>query len=193
VVDSKENGGGGYGSQRLWGTMAWGLGSWVVGGVIDQFGYSGMFTWTYVWSAVLVALLFCHPTTRPEVVTCEDSGPRVCQVQSKESGWDQAKSQVVQRPNGGHGNGQSDTVSENASAETTLLPNLHPPSTPSPHKASPIQQLRSLGRMLLSPSPIGAKAGTPPSPLRPFLIVVLTYGTVMVLVSPPPEKETFLN
>jgi len=53
-----------YGSQRLWGSVAWGLGSFLVGSAIDQWGYDGIFYWTYGFSAALLLLLACQPAPR---------------------------------------------------------------------------------------------------------------------------------
>eukprot|EP00613_Pedinella_sp_CCMP2098_P083044 CAMPEP_0171991978 /NCGR_PEP_ID=MMETSP0993-20121228/277707_1 /TAXON_ID=483369 /ORGANISM="non described non described, Strain CCMP2098" /LENGTH=453 /DNA_ID=CAMNT_0012645017 /DNA_START=509 /DNA_END=1870 /DNA_ORIENTATION=- len=63
---------GGYGSQRLWGTLAWGTGSWLVGTFIDRFGYDAVFVWTYLWSGILLALLLCHPTPQKSSHTGEN-------------------------------------------------------------------------------------------------------------------------
>lgn len=53
-----------YGSQRLWGSVAWGLGSFLVGSAIDHWGYDGIFYWTYGFSAALLLLLACQPASR---------------------------------------------------------------------------------------------------------------------------------
>jgi len=71
VVEAHERSGG-YGSQRLWGTLAWGTGSWLVGTFIDRFGYDAVFVWTYLWSGILLALLLCHPTPQKSSHTGEN-------------------------------------------------------------------------------------------------------------------------
>jgi PPP family 3-phenylpropionic acid transporter len=53
-----ERSGDSYGSQRLWGSLATGLGSWLLGSLIDAHGFDAMFNWTYAWYLVLVILLF---------------------------------------------------------------------------------------------------------------------------------------
>lgn len=58
-----ERHGGGYGAQRLWTGVAWGLGSYFVGVVIDARGYDAIFTWTYGFAALVVVLLVLRPGT----------------------------------------------------------------------------------------------------------------------------------
>jgi predicted MFS family arabinose efflux permease len=53
----------GYGSQRLWTGIAWGLGSMFVGRFIDRFGYTAIFYWTYLFSALVVVLLIFRPAS----------------------------------------------------------------------------------------------------------------------------------
>lgn len=53
----------GYGSQRMWTGIAWGLGSMCVGRFIDFFGYSAIFYWTYTFSALVVLLLVFRPAS----------------------------------------------------------------------------------------------------------------------------------
>ena len=53
----------GYGSQRLWTGVAWGLGSMFVGRFIDSFGYNAIFYWTYLFSALVVLLLVFRPAS----------------------------------------------------------------------------------------------------------------------------------
>ena len=51
----------GYGGQRLWTGVAWGVGSLSVGVAIDRFGLSAIFTWTYACTAAVLALLCRAP------------------------------------------------------------------------------------------------------------------------------------
>lgn len=53
--------GAGYGAQRLWTGIAWGCGSYVVGGIIDARGYDAAFWWTYGFSGLVLAMLFLRP------------------------------------------------------------------------------------------------------------------------------------
>ena len=60
TVDGKVNVGG-YGSQRLWGSLAWGCGSYVIGHLIDVWGFDVIFYWTYFFSALLLVLVYLKP------------------------------------------------------------------------------------------------------------------------------------
>jgi MFS family permease len=44
----------GYGKQRLWGSIAWGLSSLCAGSIIDMFGEGAIFVYTYVASGILL-------------------------------------------------------------------------------------------------------------------------------------------
>ncbi|KAJ1451391.1 hypothetical protein M885DRAFT_16678 [Pelagophyceae sp. CCMP2097] len=64
--------GAGYGAQRLWTGLAWGLGSFVVGVVIDRHGYGAIFTWSYASTALLLVLLACRPDAPASRKSVED-------------------------------------------------------------------------------------------------------------------------
>jgi len=54
VLRLVENTSEGYGRQRLWGSVAWGLSSLCAGTIIDQFGEGSIFTYTYLTSGLLL-------------------------------------------------------------------------------------------------------------------------------------------
>ena len=54
VLRLVENTSEGYGRQRLWGSVAWGLSSLFAGTIIDRFGEGSIFTYTYLTSGLLL-------------------------------------------------------------------------------------------------------------------------------------------
>merc|ERR1712196_730377 len=61
AVHGKENKGEGYGNQRLWTGVAWGVGSFATGLLIDSFGFDAIFVWTYSGVAALFMLMCAVP------------------------------------------------------------------------------------------------------------------------------------
>jgi len=59
VIDGKDSAG--YGSQRLWTALAWGVGSMGVGHCIDLYGFEAMFGLTYFLSFLVVRLIVFRP------------------------------------------------------------------------------------------------------------------------------------
>jgi PPP family 3-phenylpropionic acid transporter len=53
IEGSKE----GYGEQRLYGSLAWGIGAFIVGVLIDQFGMNSMFAFTYLFQAIALGIV----------------------------------------------------------------------------------------------------------------------------------------
>jgi len=54
VLRLVENTSEGYGRQRLWGSVAWGLSSLCAGTIIDRYGEGSIFTYTYLTSGLLL-------------------------------------------------------------------------------------------------------------------------------------------
>ena len=56
----------GFGQQRLFGSIAWGVGAFVVGSLIDSFGMSSMFYFTYFFQSVSLLIVWgVLPSTLP--------------------------------------------------------------------------------------------------------------------------------
>jgi len=55
----------GYGLQRLWTCLAWGVGSALSGYLIDVFGFGAMFLWTYGGTFLLCTLLMLRQAPSP--------------------------------------------------------------------------------------------------------------------------------
>ena len=51
----------GYGSQRLWTAVAWGVGSWGAGKAIDAYGFDAIWWWYYTGTAALLLLIASCP------------------------------------------------------------------------------------------------------------------------------------
>jgi hypothetical protein len=51
----------GYGSQRLWTAVAWGVGSWGAGKAIDIYGFDAIWWWYYCGTAALLLLIVACP------------------------------------------------------------------------------------------------------------------------------------
>lgn len=54
----------GYGQQRLYGSLAWGIGAYMVGILIDRYGTNSMFYFTYFFQIVSLAIVFRYLPTR---------------------------------------------------------------------------------------------------------------------------------
>ena len=63
----------GYGSQRLWTAVAWGVGSWGAGKAIDAYGFDAIWWWYYCGTAALLALILGYST--PETLRVENKQP----------------------------------------------------------------------------------------------------------------------
>mmetsp|Transcript_51744 Transcript_51744/g.70550 ORF Transcript_51744/g.70550 Transcript_51744/m.70550 type:complete len:402 (+) Transcript_51744:48-1253(+) len=57
----EDRAGAGYGAQRIAGSVAWGFGSYLVGHLIDRYGWSAMFSVTYLCSGGVLVLLAAAP------------------------------------------------------------------------------------------------------------------------------------
>jgi hypothetical protein len=55
----------GYGQQRLYGSLAWGMGAYVVGMLIDTYGTNSMFYFTYFFQFISLAIVLRYLPTRP--------------------------------------------------------------------------------------------------------------------------------
>jgi hypothetical protein len=56
----------GYGSQRLWTAVAWGVGSWGAGKAIDVYGFDAIWWWYYCGTAALLLLIVACPYSNRE-------------------------------------------------------------------------------------------------------------------------------
>ena len=67
----------GYGQQRMYGSLAWGLGAYMVGMMIDAYGTDSMFYFTYFFQIVSLIIVFKYLPTKPTGVnslsTLDDS------------------------------------------------------------------------------------------------------------------------
>jgi predicted MFS family arabinose efflux permease len=55
----------GFGQQRMFGSLAWGIGAWIVGALIDEFGMGSMFYFTYFFQFVsLIIVMNALPSTK---------------------------------------------------------------------------------------------------------------------------------
>lgn len=63
----------GYGQQRLYGSLAWGIGAYVVGILIDKYGTNSMFYFTYFFQIVSLAIVLKYlPTRTTSIMSRED-------------------------------------------------------------------------------------------------------------------------
>ena len=58
-----------YGLARVWGSIGWAIASPCVGFLIDQHGIGVVFTYTYVWSAIFIAMILSQPLCCPGATT----------------------------------------------------------------------------------------------------------------------------
>mmetsp|Transcript_25921 Transcript_25921/g.46985 ORF Transcript_25921/g.46985 Transcript_25921/m.46985 type:complete len:449 (-) Transcript_25921:265-1611(-) len=74
----------GYGPQRLWGSVAWGLSSLCAGAILDRFGEGAIFGYTYVISGVLLAFFLALRRVIPRSSTkrSDDESPQKKESQS---------------------------------------------------------------------------------------------------------------
>lgn len=74
----------GYGQQRMFGSIAWGLGAWMVGYLIDLFGFHSIFWYTYFFNVCTFCLVFfCIPST---LLNSKDSSSSISKLSSTSGG-----------------------------------------------------------------------------------------------------------
>lgn len=73
----------GYGKQRLWGSIAWGVSALFAGILLDKFGGGAIFVYTYASSALFLAFLFALRRILP-TVRCKRREPK---SEAKSLGW----------------------------------------------------------------------------------------------------------
>eukprot|EP01051_Picozoa_sp_SAG22_P020589 SAG22_NODE_4221_length_1337_cov_3.035541_1_plen_230_part_01 len=61
LLTGTPGGSAGYGSQRLWTAVAWGVGSLLAGHAIDAFGFDAIWVWYYTGTAATLLLLWACP------------------------------------------------------------------------------------------------------------------------------------
>jgi len=152
----------GYGKQKLYSSAAWGIGAFMMGGVVDRFGLESIFLQTYVLSAVCVVLVYWM-SRRQEG---KDKGVGGSTVGTRDVGMEDLESGDIHiRKRKGQ---QDDTF---AADETATPEKGNAPPFAKRHKprSSPIQVLYSVLSMLKLPG------------LSVVAMQIFSLGFVMVL------------